>query len=123
MYKTLDFVNFCLKNKVERLWSFVLVPYPGTKMWDIAKERGKVKDKGFDWDSLDCQNYTNPMLLDDPDDLERFKRVFMLTKNLTLTSRYKKILSFIRKSPMDSLLYFMQQPLLTLNLLNRRQDV
>lgn len=123
MLKTLDFVNFCIKEKVQRLWSFVLTPYPGTEMWNIAKERGKVSDTGFDWDSLDFENSKNPMLLDDGVDKARFNKIYNQIKNKTLGFRWGKIKSFILHNPIQSFVYGATNICRTFNLLTRREDV
>jgi anaerobic magnesium-protoporphyrin IX monomethyl ester cyclase len=115
MYKTLDFVNFCIKEKVQRLWSFILMPYPGTEMWKITSTT--------DWDSLNCQNVDNPMLLDKSVDRKEFKKVFTLIKNKTLGFRWGKIFSFARNNPIQSLCCALKAPLQTLSLLTRKEDV
>lgn len=115
MYKTLDFVNFCIKQGVQRLWSFILMPYPGTEMWKIASTD--------DWDSLDCQNIDNPMLLDKSVDRKEFKKVFTLIKNKTLGFRWGKVLSFAMHNPVESLCSAIKNPLRIINLLTRKEDV
>jgi hypothetical protein len=41
---TIDFINWAWKNGAARITASVLIPYPGTPIWDIAKEMGKVRD-------------------------------------------------------------------------------
>ncbi|MDP6459383.1 MAG: radical SAM protein, partial [Candidatus Hydrothermarchaeota archaeon] len=75
MRKTLVFIDFFDKNRGDNLWHFVMTPFPGTPIWEIAKERGKVSDD-MDWDLLRHQNIDKPLLLDPGVDLEEFKRIF-----------------------------------------------
>ncbi|MDP6613165.1 MAG: hypothetical protein QF673_04025, partial [Candidatus Hydrothermarchaeota archaeon] len=63
MRKTLVFIDFFDKNRGDNLWHFVMTPFPGTPIWEIAKERGKVSDD-MDWDLLRHQNIDKPLLLD-----------------------------------------------------------
>ena len=79
MKKTLDFVDFCIKNKVDSIWSFIMTPFPGTEMWELAKKKGKVADD-MDWDTVSHFNYMKPMLLDDDVKYEDFKKVWFKNK-------------------------------------------
>lgn len=123
MRKTMDFVNFAIKNKVQRLWSFVLTPFPGTEIWEIAKQRGKVKDKGFDWDLLSPQNADRPLLLDDSIKLKDFQRIFLKIRKKLLYQRLNKVVSFICDNPIRALAYLLSNPFNSLHLLFTKKDV
>ena len=82
---------YLIKIKVNNIWSFILTPYPGTEVWEIAKERGKVNDEDMDWDSLSLQNVDNPLLLDDSVDKEEFKKVFLEGRKKLKYFKWQKI--------------------------------
>lgn len=75
MNKTLQFIDFTLKNNCHKVWAFVMTPLPGTPLWDIAKQRGKVNDN-MDWDMLDLNSCENPMFLEPDVDPKEFKKIF-----------------------------------------------
>ncbi len=77
MKKSEEFVDFCIKQKTKGYMSvFVLTPFPGTPIWEIAKKRGKVSDD-MNWEELRFQNWAKPLLLDDDTDFEEFKLLFI----------------------------------------------
>lgn len=76
MEDTLNFIKFMKQNNVDLVWSFVTTPFPGTEIWDIAKERGKVNDE-MDWNTLSHHNAENPLLLDESIDKKEFKKIFI----------------------------------------------
>jgi radical SAM superfamily enzyme YgiQ (UPF0313 family) len=121
--KTLDFVNFAIKNKTQRLWSFVLTPFPGTEIWEIAKQQRKVKDRDFDWDSLSLQNIDKPLLLDDNIRLEDFQKIFLRIRKKIIRARWNKVASFIFNNPFRTLAYILKNPLYSIYLLLTRKDV
>ena len=123
MYQTLDFVDFCLRNGVQRLWAFVLTPFPATEIWEIAKQRGKVKDNGFDWDALAYQNTDCPLLLDEEVDQEEFKKIWLKIHQRIIRFRWNKVVSFAVHNPLMTLLFILKSPLLSLKLLFTRKDV
>jgi anaerobic magnesium-protoporphyrin IX monomethyl ester cyclase len=122
MYKTLDFVEYCIKQKVQRLWAFVLTPFPATEIWEVAKQRGKVNDN-YDWDRLACQNYDEPLLLDDSVDIKEFKRVYNKILDRITSMRWNKVRSFLFHNPLETTLYALQQPKYVLQQLVTRNDV
>jgi anaerobic magnesium-protoporphyrin IX monomethyl ester cyclase len=114
MYTTLDFIDYCYSQGVERLWAFVLTPFPGTELW---------QDRFSDWDRLAMQDDDNPLLLDKSVDIKEFHKVFRLAQDKIKKFRYRKVGMFIKNSPWDSFKYACQAPLQTMNLLTRRLDV
>lgn len=75
MRKTLQFIDFTIKNRCHKVWAFVMTPLPGTPLWEVAKQCGEVNDN-MDWDLLDLNRYDNPMLLESDIDPEEFKKIF-----------------------------------------------
>ena len=81
MKKTLELIKFMYKNGAYKLWHFVMTPFPGTVIWEIAKERGKVNDD-MDWKLLRHENYKKPLLLDDNITLEGFQKVYFEARDI-----------------------------------------
>ena len=123
MYCTLQFVDFCIRMGVERLWVFVLTPFPGTVMWSIAKQRGRVRDANFDWDSLTCHNVDKPLLLDDYEFFWAFQRVYELIQRKVRGQRWNKVRSFLLHNPIQSIMYFIRHSHRVIDLLMRKEDV
>lgn len=123
MRQTLDFVDFALKNRVQRIWAFVLTPFPNTQIWEIAKLRGRIKEKELDWDLLSLQNTDRPLLLDDEIQLESFQKIFDKIRKKTIRFRWNKIISFICNNPFRTFVYMLKSPFKTIWLLFTKNDV
>src|SRR3989344_822791 len=91
MKDTLKLIDFMIEHNAENIWSFVMTPFPGTEIWQIAKERGKVNEEKMDWKLLSHQNLENPLLLDENIDREEFKKVFLEGRKKLTYFRRKKI--------------------------------
>ena len=109
MKKTIDFLKFALKSGAERLWSFVLTPFPATIIWDIAKKRGKVSDD-MDWEILSHQGIDNPLCLDDNVDKGEFKKIFLEGRTVINSFKWRKIFSFLKDNPFLTVYYFFKKP-------------
>ncbi|NCN39183.1 MAG: B12-binding domain-containing radical SAM protein [Candidatus Aenigmarchaeota archaeon] len=81
MKETLGLIKFMYDNGAYKLWHFVMTPFPGTLIWQIAKERGKVSDD-MDWTLLRHENYKVPLLLDDTIPLEEFQKVYFRAREI-----------------------------------------
>ena len=123
MRQTLDFVDFALKNRVQRIWAFVLTPFPKTEIWEIAKLRGRIKEKELDWDLLSLQNTDRPLLLDDEIQLESFQKIFYKIRKKTIRFRWNKIISFICNNPFRTFVYILRSPFKIIRLLFTKIDV
>lgn len=78
MKKTIELMKFMRKNiKDADIVQFVMTPFPGTDVWEIAKERGKVRDDMKNWNELDQHNLENPKLLDNNVDRNNFNEIFV----------------------------------------------
>jgi len=57
----MDTYRFIQKSGLDLFDIYILTPYPGTPVWDLAKKKGIVKeDKNFDWASLNVNAYNLP---------------------------------------------------------------
>lgn len=101
MEMTLNFIDFAKQNGVERIWSFVMTPFPATEVWQIAKTRGKVSDD-MNWDLLSHQNVDDPLLLDDNLNIEDFKRIFFKSRDKQTYFKIKKAFCFLRNSSIET---------------------
>lgn len=110
MKKTVEFTDFARKNGVDIIWPFVLVPFPGTRVWDIARERGIVSDN-MDWRKLSLWDYKNPLLLEPDIPYDEFWRIMSGLKRKLRYYNWKKALQFFIHSPIDVLKEFAGKPL------------
>lgn len=77
MEKTIEFIRFLKKHpNVEVAWLSTMVPLPGTEMWDIAVQRGKVSNSMKDWTILSEYHIGKPLLLDENIDFNEYMKVF-----------------------------------------------
>jgi radical SAM superfamily enzyme YgiQ (UPF0313 family) len=114
MEQTEKFVDFALSNGAHKLWAFTMTPLPGTPVWEIAKERGKVSDD-MNWDVLDLNSHLNPMLLEPGTCQAEFEHLFervtarldrawMKDKWFTMLLRNRrKLVARIRENPWRAL--------------------
>lgn len=109
MKKTIEFLKFALKTGVERIWSFVLTPFPATVIWDMAKKKGKVSDD-MDWETLSHLGVDNPLCLDESVSKEDFKKVFLEGRAVINRFKWRKVRSFLRDNPFLSIYFFLRKP-------------
>jgi radical SAM superfamily enzyme YgiQ (UPF0313 family) len=55
--RTYDFIK---ESRLDLFDIYLLTPFPGTPIWDYARERGLVKDEMEDWSMLDVNVYREP---------------------------------------------------------------
>jgi anaerobic magnesium-protoporphyrin IX monomethyl ester cyclase len=55
--RTYDFIR---NSKLDLFDVYILTPFPGTPVWDYAKQRGIVSEDDFDWSRLSVNVYRNP---------------------------------------------------------------
>jgi anaerobic magnesium-protoporphyrin IX monomethyl ester cyclase len=82
-----DTLKFLFKSKISKSYLYLLTPYPGTPLWDYAKEKGLVSDE-MDWNRLDINENTN------------FDNRIILSENLSpeiLRKLFKQFSSVSRK--------------------------
>lgn len=107
MKKNLEFMDFARANGATRVWAQVLVPFPATKMWEIAVARGKINKKNIDWNSMQVHNKENLMLLDDNISKKEFLRYYNLAKKKARFFVYKLFIKTVKNNPVN-LLYFIK---------------
>jgi radical SAM superfamily enzyme YgiQ (UPF0313 family) len=89
-----DTLKFLAKSKISKSYLYLLTPYPGTPLWDYAKEKGLVSDD-MDWDRLDINENT------------RFQNRIILSESLspeTIARLFKKFVRVSRRKYFERLL-------------------
>ena len=104
MKKTLQFMDWCKKNKVYHLWSLIMTPFPGTEIWEIAKKKGVVSDN-MDWEKLSLMGDTqkHSLVMDSKVDKEEFYKVFKKSREMFMSSIFKMWAKRLLKSPIPTL--------------------
>jgi radical SAM superfamily enzyme YgiQ (UPF0313 family) len=95
-------LKFIKNTKIDNFDIYLPTPYPGTFLWEKAKEKGIVKNE-MDWDSLNCdfqRNYKKILIISEKISkkelyklfrkFQRYKKILKI-KNF-LTKIYKKII-------------------------------
>jgi len=121
MRDTIDFIDYAYKVGVNRLWSFVMTPFPDTLVWDIAKARGRVSDD-MDWNLLSHQSLDNPLCLDENIDREDFKNIFLEGRDRLNRFKWNKAFSFFKDNPIATARKFISSPSKYIGLLTERKE-
>ncbi len=75
--KTIEFIKFMKKYpNVDLVWLSIMAPLPGTEIWDIAMQRGKVSNDMKDWSILSEYAVQKPLLLDKKFNYNKFMALF-----------------------------------------------
>lgn len=108
MRETVDFITWAAKEGAYRINSSMLVPFPGTEVWDIAIERGVISEP-VDWGqfSLVNQDTCRPFLLDPSIETKDYMRLFRGFRLWTARQRFNfRILkAYARNAPFALLMY------------------
>jgi len=107
--KTIEFIDFCKKNKVARLWVQILIPLPATEIWEIAKKRGKIKDNIYEL-IPDVYQKDKPLMLDSDVPLDEFVKYYNLAKKKCRFFVYKTFIKTISNNPL-TVFYFLKESL------------
>lgn len=109
MKKTIQFIDFCKKNKVARLWTQILIPLPATEIWEIAKQRGKI-DKNIYNLIPDVYQKEKPLMLDPDIPLNEFVKYYNIAKKKCRFFVYKTFFRTIANNPI-TIYYFLKESL------------
>lgn len=124
MEESVAFIDFCIKQKIKGYISiFILTPFPGTLVWEIAKQRGKASDD-MDWETLRFQNWENPLLLDEDVGYEEFRKIVAKTKKKLRYFHRQVWLDKLRRNPFTALkLLFSGGRLFKYFFIHKRTDI
>lgn len=98
MQKSLDFIDYGLKNNAGRIWPQILVPLPGTEIWEIAKKRGKI-GKDFYKSNINMSNKEKPLLLDPDVKYEDFLKIYESALSKCKIFTYRIIIKALVRNP------------------------
>lgn len=93
MEKTIEFIRFMKKYPLVYPGMSIMVPHPGTEMWDVALQRGKVSNDMEDWGVLSYA-LLEPLLLDEEIPYEMFMECY---KEARKEIRYSELRRWARK--------------------------
>lgn len=85
MENTYKFVKWCAFNGVQRIWSFVATPFPGTEWWNNQNVS-----------ECSHQNIDNPLLLDKSVSKKEFKKIMLKIRRVENIFKVKKAFSLWR---------------------------
>lgn len=109
MMETYKFIKKCPLSLFD---TYVLVPYPGTALWDYAKEKGLVSDT-MDWSRLNVNFYRNrvsAVILSEIVDkksitavYKKFQllRLFINAKNVWFTPQFADLIGYLFKKMIE----------------------
>ena len=99
MYKTLRFIRNAFLLGAERIWGFVLTPFPATEIWELFK----FKDNNIvGWDELSHQNIT-PYFGEFT--MIEFNEVMKKVKFYECLFKIKKAFMFLHNNPIQTIKY------------------
>ncbi len=96
MLDTLAFIKNAFRMGVERIWGFVLTPFPATEVWEL------LQTKVTDWSKLSHQN-TTPYFGDFT--IQEFNQIMKKVKLYELLFKIRKALMFLRNNPILTIKY------------------
>ena len=120
MEETEEFLEYCIEKDCENLWTYVLTPLPGTEVWEIAKQRGKVFDVGMDWNKLSLHRVDDPLLLDSEINIEDFKKKILEVRLKLRYFKWKKIKRDLKRNPLTLIKNTLRNPDLFYKLIFRK---
>ena len=122
MKQTIELMKTMKKlNEDIDIWTYVMTPFPGTEIWEIAKKRGKVSDDMKDWGEINIWSSEYPMLLDDTIDRNEFKKTFAEARAVSDSIKVgnKWIKNRIRYYPLQTIKSVLTNPRRTAGLLRQ----
>jgi anaerobic magnesium-protoporphyrin IX monomethyl ester cyclase len=125
MRQTVDLIRWMADEGVDILWVYVMTPYPGTAIWEIAKSRGKVRDD-MDWER-DGEGIADPkrhLLLDDSISEAEFLKVWdaayaELERMRKPRLRRRRLIMRLMYEPVKTLRLGLHEPLKALTYMRR----
>ncbi|MBI4448086.1 B12-binding domain-containing radical SAM protein [Candidatus Woesearchaeota archaeon] len=88
--KTIELMDFLKDNGVKECWCGVTVPYPATQLWVIAKNKGLIDPKKFEWESLNPSYAWNQFFVDESITKKEFLKLYLKAKEKSFEMSIKK---------------------------------
>jgi len=108
MKKTLEFMDFARKNMALKIWAQVMIPLPATKIWDIARQRGRINEKNMNWKNINIYNKSNPLLLDSDVSNKDFLELYESAKSKGRYFVYRMFFKTLSNNPLN-FIYFIRE--------------
>lgn len=93
----LETLNFVKKSRLRGFSTYVLIPFPGTPVWEYAQKR-KLVNENMDWKKLDVDFLTN------------YKRAVIVSKKLSREKLFRLLLTFKSLEKQKLVLYILRNP-------------
>lgn len=110
MMETINFIKWCKKYKVRRICVGTLVPFPGTPVWDIAKDKGLVHENmDFTYFKTVINAVTEPLVAEDiikP----KYKEIRLRAIKAAHSYKWNKAWSLFKDSPSKTIRYAFEAP-------------
>jgi radical SAM superfamily enzyme YgiQ (UPF0313 family) len=103
----LETLNFIKKSKLDLFEINVLLPLPGTPIWEYALQKGLVS-VNMDWSKLDgdfLHNYKNYIILSDKLDRYELKYLYGLFLKERKKRRLKLLIKYIFRRPKEIIIF------------------
>jgi magnesium-protoporphyrin IX monomethyl ester (oxidative) cyclase len=111
MKQTLDLMK---DNNLQRGFVCQLTPFPGTQIWDYAKQKGIVSDDmNFDYKQLLVLEYKPDLLLNDSIPREKFEKLFFEMKKTLVNKRDRANINHILSLKPKHLRYIITKRFIT----------
>ena len=128
MRATLKFIEFAVKHKIDYIFVFPLKPFPSTKIWEIAKQRGVVSED-MDFEKLgifveELYDKNEPMLIDKTINMDEYKKIYAKAVSYSKKITAKMFFGYLIHHPILTLKNDLKNPFLLLKkYLKLRTDV
>ena len=123
MDKSLELIDIIIKSKaVDNVWTMVMMPFPGTELWEVAKKRGVVSDN-MDWNKFSHYKSENAMLLDKEIPYEEFRKRWLSSKLKLKKLIWRRARENFFKHPLTSVHTIIKKPYLIRNVLFKKYVV
>ena len=114
MMDTVNLIRYAYRKKARYFFIFSMIPLPGTKIWEMARERGVVTND-MDWEQLTLfpgngLGSTAPIMLDPGIKLKDFNQILNKANRYPRRSHLKKILAKFKRKPVRTVYRILRHP-------------
>ena len=107
MRDTINLIKFAYKHKIEFIYVYLLKPFPGTDIWEIAKKRNIVSND-MDWETLtlfvdSLSEAHKPIMADKGIDINEFKNIYYEALKYSRLIAAKRLLRTFLKYPIRTI--------------------
>lgn len=103
----MDTLSFIKNSKLDFFDVYVLLPLPGTPIWEYALQRGLVSND-MDWDKLNINflnNYKNYIILSEKLGREELNRLYRLFLKERKKKRFKLLVKYVFRRPKEIIFF------------------